>query len=70
MGLVKSAAQGDLDRARQLAYEYLADVSLERARAEAAAEYLERWVHGEDLFPRVNVLPVQYIFSAQQAIMQ
>ena len=43
MDLVKCAAEGDLGMAMQLAYQYLANVRMERTRAEAAVEYLERW---------------------------
>ncbi|MBN2305006.1 MAG: MerR family DNA-binding transcriptional regulator [Anaerolineae bacterium] len=45
--LVKSAAAGDLGRAMELAYTYLANVRAERAHAEAATEFLERWAGGQ-----------------------
>ncbi len=46
MGLVFKAAAGDLGGALELAYTYLAQVRSERAQAEAAVEFLERWVQG------------------------
>jgi DNA-binding transcriptional MerR regulator len=47
MDLVKCAAEGELDIAKELAYQYLANVRMERTRAEAAVESLERWAHGQ-----------------------
>jgi DNA-binding transcriptional MerR regulator len=47
MALVKRAAEGDLGTAKELAYQYLANVRIERTRAEAAVEFLERWAHGQ-----------------------
>ena len=47
MDLVKCAAEGDLGMAKELAYQYLANVRMERTRAEAAVEFLERWAHGQ-----------------------
>jgi DNA-binding transcriptional MerR regulator len=44
--LVQSAAHGDLGHAMECAYQYLANVRAERAHAEAAAEFLERWAQG------------------------
>jgi DNA-binding transcriptional MerR regulator len=44
--LVRRAASGDLGGALELAYQHLAQVQGERARAEAAVELLERWAHG------------------------
>jgi DNA-binding transcriptional MerR regulator len=44
--LVKSAANGDLGMAMELAYKYLAYVRMERTSAEAAIEFLERWAAG------------------------
>jgi len=49
MNLVKCAANSDLDMAMKLAYQYLANVRMERTRAEAAVEFLERWAHGQVL---------------------
>ena len=47
--LVKCAAEGDLGMAMEWAYEYLAQVRMERTRAEAALEFLERWARGQVL---------------------
>ncbi|MCA0458859.1 MAG: MerR family transcriptional regulator [Chloroflexi bacterium] len=44
--LVRSAANGDLGMAMELAYLYLAHVRVERTLAEAAVEFLERWAAG------------------------
>jgi DNA-binding transcriptional MerR regulator len=44
--LVKSAANGDLGMAMELAYQYLARVRMERTYAESAIEFLERWAAG------------------------
>lgn len=49
LDLVKCAADGDLGMAMELAYEYLANVRIERTRAEAAVEFLERWARGQAL---------------------
>lgn len=47
--LVKSAAQGDLGRAMEAAYQYLMNVRIERTHAEAAVEFLELWAQGQTL---------------------
>lgn len=44
--LVRSAAAGDLGNAMELAYQYLAQVRMERTIAEAGIEFLERWAAG------------------------
>mgnify|MGYP005832486233 CR=1 FL=1 len=44
--LVFKAAAGDLGSALELAFTYLAQVRAERAQAEAAVTFLERWVQG------------------------
>jgi DNA-binding transcriptional MerR regulator len=44
--LVKHAASGDLGMAMELAYQYLANVRMERTFAESAVEFLERWAAG------------------------
>ena len=49
MELVRCAAQGDLGMAMELAYEYLTRVRIERTRAEAGVEFLERWSRGQVL---------------------
>ena len=46
LDLVKSAANGDLGMAMELAYQYLAAVRMERTMAESAVEFLERWAAG------------------------
>ena len=45
--LVRRAAQEDFGRALELAYQYLANVRAERARAEAAVAFLEKWAAGQ-----------------------
>jgi DNA-binding transcriptional MerR regulator len=44
--LVTRAAAGDLGRATELAYRYLANIRAERAHAEAAVAFLEGWAAG------------------------
>lgn len=44
--LVKHAASSDYGTAMELAYQYLAQVRVERTYAEAAVEFLERWAAG------------------------
>jgi DNA-binding transcriptional MerR regulator len=46
LSLVRRSASGDLGGALELAYQHLALVQAERARAEAAAELLSRWAQG------------------------
>jgi DNA-binding transcriptional MerR regulator len=46
VALVRQAAAGDLGGALEGAYDHLALVQTERAQAEAAAEFLERWAQG------------------------
>jgi DNA-binding transcriptional MerR regulator len=46
LDLVRQAATGDLGGALEQAYHHLALVQAERARAEAAADLLERWAQG------------------------
>ncbi len=56
LDLVRSAAAGDLGRAMELAFRYLALVRVERTYAEAAIEFLERWASGHVLdTPRQRV---------------
>ncbi len=59
--LVKSAAEGDLGMAMELAYQYLADVRIERTRAEAAIEFLERWAHGQVLETTRRTLSISQV---------
>ncbi|MBZ0277263.1 MAG: MerR family transcriptional regulator [Anaerolineae bacterium] len=47
--LVKSAADGDLGMAMELAYRHLINVRIELTHAEAAVELLERWAQGQML---------------------
>ncbi|MBC8099511.1 MAG: MerR family DNA-binding transcriptional regulator, partial [Armatimonadetes bacterium] len=49
INLVKTAANGDLGMAMELAYQYLAHVRVERTYAESAIEFLERWAAGHAL---------------------
>lgn len=56
--LVRCAAEGDLGMAMELAYEYLAQVRMERTRAEAAVEYLERWARGQAMEPTKRTLSI------------
>lgn len=44
--LVKHAARDDLGMAMELAYQYLAQVRVERTYAESAVEFLQRWAAG------------------------
>jgi DNA-binding transcriptional MerR regulator len=46
VALVRQAAAGDLGGALERANDHLAFVQAERAQAEAAAEFLERWAQG------------------------
>lgn len=46
VALVRRAASGDLGGALEQAYQHLALVQAERARAEVAADLLERWARG------------------------
>jgi DNA-binding transcriptional MerR regulator len=57
--LVKSAANDDLDKAMELAYEYLAYVRAERTHAEAALEFLERWAAGYAVEASPHPLPIR-----------
>jgi hypothetical protein len=45
--LVLCAADDDLGMALEWAYEYLMLVRMERTRAEAAVEFMERWARGQ-----------------------
>ena len=46
LALVRLSASGDLGAALEHAYHHLALVQAERAQAEAAAQFLERWARG------------------------
>lgn len=54
LGLVKSAASGDLGEAMELAHEYLVFVRAERTHVEAAVTFLQHWATGQvvDTLPR------------------
>jgi DNA-binding transcriptional MerR regulator len=61
MDLVKCAAEGDLGMAMQLAYQFLTNVRMERTRAEAAVEFLERWAHGQVLETTKHTLSISQV---------
>src|SRR5512136_1931064 len=46
LALVRQSAAGDLAGALEQAYRHLVLVQAERAQAEAAAEFLQKWAHG------------------------
>lgn len=56
--LVRCAADGDLGMAMELAYEYLILVRIERTRAEAAVEFMERWARGQILDTTAHALSI------------
>jgi len=56
--LVQRAAQGDLGRAMELAYGYLASTRSEQARAEAAVEFLEHWAAGQAIDTTAQTLRI------------
>lgn len=58
LSLVKQAASGDLGGALEQAYTHLALVQAERAQAEAAAVFLERWAQGADADATVRTLQI------------
>ena len=47
--LVTNTAHGDLGMAMEFAYQYLAQVRIERTYAESAVEFLERWAAGRTM---------------------
>jgi len=57
--LVKSAANGDLGMAMELAYQYLARVRMEKTSAEAALEFLERWAAGHRMDSSPQNMPIR-----------
>ena len=59
LDLVKCAADGDLGMAMELAYLNLTHVRVERTRAEAAVEFLERWAHGQILETTKRTLTIR-----------
>jgi len=56
--LVRQAAAGDLSGALEGAYDHLALVQAERAQAESAAGFLERWAQGTALDAHVQPLRI------------
>lgn len=56
--LVRCAADGDLGMAMELAYQMLAEVRIERTHAEAAVEFLERWVSSRRLETMARTLTI------------
>lgn len=56
--LVTYAADSDLGMAMELAYEYLTLVRIERTRAEAAVEFVERWARGQILDMTTHALTI------------
>ena len=64
LDLVKRAAVGDLGKAMELAYQYLARVRVEHTFAEAAVAFLERWAAGHLLDTRCELVTISE--AAQQ----
>jgi DNA-binding transcriptional MerR regulator len=58
VAVVKQAASGDIAKARKMADEHLALVRAERAQAEAAADFLERWAAGKAVEPMLTPLQI------------
>ncbi|MGC9469458.1 MAG: MerR family transcriptional regulator [Anaerolineae bacterium] len=58
VALVKQAASGDLGGALEKAYQHLAIVQSERARAETAVKLLERWAQGAAADATANRLQI------------
>ena len=58
LALVKQAAAGDLAGARAMAGEHLALARAEGAQAETAADFLERWAHGQAVEPMLTPLQI------------
>jgi DNA-binding transcriptional MerR regulator len=61
--LVRRSAAGDLRGAVRLAENHILLVKAERARAESAAEYLERWVRGR--IPERRAAPLSILAAAK-----
>jgi len=59
LALVRRAAAGDIGGALPLAYQHLALVQAERAQAEAAVLYLEKWAHGAAVEVSTPPLPIR-----------
>lgn len=58
LALVRQSASGDMQGARQQARQHLILVQAERAQAEAAADYLEKWASGQLDNERVSSLQI------------
>jgi DNA-binding transcriptional MerR regulator len=58
VAVVRRAALGDVAGARDMAGEHLALVRAERAQADAAADFLERWAAGQSVEPMLNPLQI------------
>lgn len=56
--LVRKAATGDLDGALEQAKHHVTLVQAERAQAEAAADFLERWARGTVINPTAETLQI------------
>ncbi|HLZ60153.1 MAG TPA: MerR family transcriptional regulator [Ktedonosporobacter sp.] len=59
IALVKSATNGDLGMAMEFAYQYLAQVRVERTYAESAIEFLERWAAGQAIDASPYPMPIR-----------
>jgi len=59
MLLIQNAAHGDLGMAMECAYQYLAQVRIERTHAEAALEFLERWAAGRTIDASPHPMPIR-----------
>jgi DNA-binding transcriptional MerR regulator len=57
--LVKSSANGDLGMAMEFAYQYLAQVRVERTYAESAIEFLERWAAEHEMDASPHSMPIR-----------
>ena len=58
VAVVKHSASGDVAGARDMAGKHLALVRAERAQAEAAADFLERWAAGKAVEPILTPLQI------------
>ncbi len=58
VAVVKQSARGDVAGAREMADLHLALVRSERAQAEAAADFLERWAAGRAVEPMLTPLQI------------
>ena len=58
VAVVKQSASGDLAGARDMANAHLTLVRSERAQADAAADFLERWAAGQSMEPMLTPLQI------------